>query len=1125
MVAKGTGQAEAGGRVALSNTGVITGGVTLVVPRVSRSGYLLQVEAIAAPHCIGREAELAAMADFCTTRLPEGSATASGTYWRWLAPAWAGKTALMAHFVLHPPPGVEVVSFFVTARLARQNDRDAFCEVVQRQLYALLGEEEPLTTAYGRDEQLRLALDRAARFCTVRGKRLVLVVDGLDEDHGVTSGSNSHSIAALLPRIPPSGMRIIVTSRPHPPVPDDVSVDHPMRDGGINRSLEVSPHAQAVRVDAERDLLRLLEGGGLGRDLMGLIAAAGGGLSETDLAHLAASRPRLVERELNAVSGRGFRTRGPHWLPPGDTESGPDVYLLAHEEIQQGAMDLLTNSELADYRARLHEWAASYREAGWPPGTPEYLLRGYTQLLASQGETARLADIVCDSARQERLWQVSGSDLGSLTEIALAFALLLASPSWDDQAAGMALRLAFHRDALHDRMAHVSDELIGLWARLGHLDYARNLANAQGPRGRDAALGAIAHSLVAAGQLDQAIVVASDVAPGYTGDSCLAAIALAMASAGRHQDAVETARTVREQDRRGTALATVARELARSGIPDQAVLLAAEAAASDFATDTSEEIRCLTVVSEALSIAGLASRAAEVLALALEHVALETEMYRRAQQLAVVASELSSGEQRGRAIELTDKAIDVLQGIADPVERTFPVEHLVEALVACGRFDQALRLVLDHAAEEDQDRIVVRIVGGLAGAGEYDRAAGLAHTINDLPARSLALSALAEAMAVARQPGRAVEMIQQATNLIDGVDHGAWSISALVAAAGVLGRVHRMDEAVTLGRAATNLAGANVHGRRRMAPLRAVVAALVAANQLDQAVQVATHAAALAQDDEASIHYWGIAARASAAVALSVAGCRSAAHQVLSRAHCSAPLLADQMEYAEALAYIAEGFAASGDKEQAAEIATHVAGMVVAVESEHNRSYILEAAARAFTHAGQFDRALELIKSIAIPDAAASALERVAIGLAAAGAFDRALSVAGDIVFVAEQDSALASIVEGVAAAGDLDGAQEVADLIRSTYRRETVLHSIVKALALEGRRDEAASLLASIDSPEARGQALGALAHAVGPSVEGRRLLIEALYIARWDSLVAVIGTVTPGSLSELAAWMLQDA
>ncbi|WP_244330627.1 hypothetical protein [Streptomyces parvus] len=444
--------------------------------RPAVSGYLLQVERVAAADFRGREAELSELASFSTEERPQEAA--GKDYWRWLAPAWAGKSALLAECVLNPPSGIDVVAFFITSRMAGQNDAAAFCEVVQRQLYALLREEEPLSTPATRDEQLRLALDRAAERCATEGRQLVLVVDGLDEDHGVTAGPDCHSIAALLPRTPPHGMRIIVAGRPHPPVPDDVPGDHPLRTTEISHWLAPSPYAQAVRWEAEQNLLRLLDGGGLGRELVGLTVAAGGGLSARDIAELTGSRPRLVERELSAVTGRSFRRRSVHWA-----SHGPEVYLLAHEEIQRSAAELITDTELADCRTRLHAWAQTYRTAGWPATTPEYLLRGYAQLLRELGDTRRLVDLVCDAARHERLWQVTGADLEALSELSTSLDQLLAHGRQSgDLDVSAALRLAAARDGLHERTRALPPDLIGLWARLGHTGRAISLAESQQSR-------------------------------------------------------------------------------------------------------------------------------------------------------------------------------------------------------------------------------------------------------------------------------------------------------------------------------------------------------------------------------------------------------------------------------------------------------------------------------------------------------------------------------------------------------------------------------------------------------------------------------------------------------------------
>jgi hypothetical protein len=81
-------------------------------------------------------------------------------------------------------------------RLAAQNDRTAFVENVLEQLLALLGEAmPPLLTDSISEVKLLASIKAAADSCRARGERLVLLVDGLDEDRGM----HEHSIAAMLP--------------------------------------------------------------------------------------------------------------------------------------------------------------------------------------------------------------------------------------------------------------------------------------------------------------------------------------------------------------------------------------------------------------------------------------------------------------------------------------------------------------------------------------------------------------------------------------------------------------------------------------------------------------------------------------------------------------------------------------------------------------------------------------------------------------------------------------------------------------------------------------------------------------------------------------------------------------
>ena len=133
----------------------------------------------------------------------------------WRAGPWSGKSALLSTFVLRPPPEiagqVRIVSFFITARLAAQDTREAFTLVLLEQLAGLAGEKVPVALPEAtRDAWLLDLMAQAARLCQSESGRLVLVVDGLDEDRGVTTGPDAHSIAGLLPADPPAGMRVIV---------------------------------------------------------------------------------------------------------------------------------------------------------------------------------------------------------------------------------------------------------------------------------------------------------------------------------------------------------------------------------------------------------------------------------------------------------------------------------------------------------------------------------------------------------------------------------------------------------------------------------------------------------------------------------------------------------------------------------------------------------------------------------------------------------------------------------------------------------------------------------------------------------------------------------------------------
>jgi trypsin-like peptidase len=232
--------------------------------------YLAQVrEDIAPDALIGREDELAAWTEFCAGTDP---------YAWWQAEAWAGKTALASWFVTHPPAGVDIVSFCITGRLSGQADSDQFLTDLIEQLDALLdpaGQGSP-TVAGARAGVWLNRLASAASAAEERSRRLVIVVDGRDEDEVGTTPSRGHpSIASLLPRHPPPGARFIVTSRLGRDLPRDVLSGHPLHSCKPYR-LPVSPVAQDLKERAEQELHDLLDGDQIAVDVVGYIAGSGG---------------------------------------------------------------------------------------------------------------------------------------------------------------------------------------------------------------------------------------------------------------------------------------------------------------------------------------------------------------------------------------------------------------------------------------------------------------------------------------------------------------------------------------------------------------------------------------------------------------------------------------------------------------------------------------------------------------------------------------------------------------------------------------------------------------------------------------------------------------------------------
>ncbi|MFJ7127723.1 hypothetical protein [Streptomyces sp. NPDC098101] len=721
-----------------------------------RSAYREQVRRIAPPELVGREEELAELAEFCRT----------GTGYRWWrADAWAGKTALMASFALAPPPGVRIVPFFVTARLGAQNDVVAYVDVVLEQLAELAGEGLPaLLTAATREAHLLRLYASAAEACAARGERLVLLVDGLDEDRGVTTGPEARSIAALLP-YGVHDLPVVVSGRLNPPLPADVPEDHPLRDPSIVRLLSSSPKARAIRSEAERELKHFVAGGGLPYELLGLLTAAGGGLTADDLAELTDEVPYRVRDVLRTGPGRTFALRG-------------EAYLLAHEELVVQAREMLGSRELGRWRAALCDWAEEWRARGWPDGTPDYLLHGWFPMLRAAGDPDAMAACALDAVRQDRMLAATGGDGAALGEITTAGEALLERGDRPGLVVDL-LRLALRRAALRDRNGRVPVELPLAWAELGEVERGVALARGLEPPSRVRALCGVARFLHADGAQGRALALLDEVdelarSMPYRGGNFTAfwEVANTWLELGEPERAEKIAQTVPGRHLSGGFLLNLVTFWCSEGKFSRALDM--------LRTRWDERVgsEAIAIVCSSLVEAG---QEAEALALARS-----MNGYRRT--LALVR--MAAVTRRNSAATLVDEGLAVFRWEGLFYEREHAAE-LIESLVAVGAVERAESLISERRGSRHADHMRLALVRSLSKKGECGRAETMAYQIEAGNDGDRARAALVEAWARIGDVGRAGPALAELT------DHFS-RFSALQAVIGALVRAERVQEAEAL---------------------------------------------------------------------------------------------------------------------------------------------------------------------------------------------------------------------------------------------------------------------------------------------------------------------------------------
>ncbi|MEU7960771.1 tetratricopeptide repeat protein, partial [Micromonospora humida] len=670
-----------------------------------RSGYVQQVGDIVPEQLLDRDAELAELAAWCTS--------GDEAYVWWQAGPRAGKSALMAWFVLHPPPRVWVVSFFVTARYTGQADSSAFTDELIDQLAAITGQQvPPVTSSRERDRVRRQLFDAAVERAVRTGRRLVLLVDGLDEDCGSLPGSGLPSIAKCLPRNPAAGVRVIVAGRPDPPLPADISIDpdHPLRHCRI-RALADSPHARQAMLLAQDELDQVLardpdRHDGLGYQVLGLVTASGGGLSHQDLQQLTGRPAFEIDRLLlQGVFGRTIAGRA-------DPHTTDRVFLFTHETLRVQAVDRLGRDTLTGFAARLHTWADAYQHRGWPADTPAYVLRGYPRMLADTKDLTRLVALATDPARHDRMLDATGGDAAALAEIATAHALIGTQSPPDLLAA---LRLAWYRDQLADRNTHIPTGLPALWATLGQPIRAEALARSiTHPYLQGQALAVLVEVVAASGEFDRAEQIARSITDPYQQSQALTTLAKTVAAATDEYDRAEQIlRSITHPYHHGQALAVLVEVVAASGEFDRAEQIARSV------TDPYQQARALTGLVEAVAASGEHDHARAIATSAAEIARTLADPYQQTLALIDLAKTVAATGEHDHARAIANDAEQIARIPTRPDPQAWALTGLVEVVAASGEFDHAEQIARSIADPDRQVWALTGLVEVVAASGEF----------------------------------------------------------------------------------------------------------------------------------------------------------------------------------------------------------------------------------------------------------------------------------------------------------------------------------------------------------------------------------------------------------------------
>ncbi|MEV4601470.1 hypothetical protein AB0K15_29230 [Amycolatopsis sp. NPDC049253] len=741
--------------------------------------------------------------------------------------------------------------------------------------------------------------------------------------------------------------------------------------------------------------------------------------------------------------------RPAHWR----SREAPEIYLLGHENLQREAIDALGPSPLAEYRHAIDDWAAGYRTAGWPPDTPQFLLRGYFRLVQETGDVATLADLAVDPARHDRLLDVSGGDLAAMGELDTARTALLDSPEPDLL---RLITLETYRDTFRERNKLTPERLPAVWAELGQVDHAVALAQSiTEPWLRTQALVELVGSLACTGEAGRAKQVAEDEHEPQLRDVLLAQIPIALARAGRLDEAAAQVDDRVSTDRRKRIGAVFAFSGAE---PDfaRARRLAAEISDEGLRDRTLGELgRVLAAVDPdaAVELAGTIAdgpHRGSVLAEAarslsrLGHVVRAREVARECGGGAVLLQiELAAAEDFAEvAGDLDEKARQ--QGYLPAV---------VAVLADTGRWPHIPEVLVSMTDRFSRDQATLRFIRALVAAGETERAFEWAArfqsdrpSVFELRTDLERYVVLADELLAAGEDDRARVAAERAETLVRrpaGDQRAVEAIGALTATVVAAGDVRRAELLAPLVRS-------DLHAPRGIEAFAKLLAA-----EGDPRI---------AEKLICGMEFW--------------------------------PRMRDP------LALLARRLRAVGDHAALARLAARVRGWVAQLRRDPR--YGWEAAIVMLCAVGETAELMELVAAYPAGNSGLDlAVTDGVVDLAARGEAAVALQLCALLPDFAVR-TAREALASGLAEAGFVDQAEAVVDSVAEDHHRERLLKAFLPKLA---GHDLARALdrARRVEFTEDRAQLLVGISAAAPPD-ERRRILAEAVSLHHWSVVVPAL-------------------